>query len=92
MGTRPAEAESFIGNIGFAFDAANALIEAMKEANSTDPARYLSALAVNKFIGVSGLVSFDAHGDVLNLAYALYRAENGKWNYLRSMGGVTYRR
>src|SRR2546430_7744911 len=43
----------------FTYDAANLLIEAMKQANSADPARYLPVLQKNDFPGAAGRNSLD---------------------------------
>src|SRR5438270_13327029 len=47
----------------FTYDAANLLIEAMKQANSADPARYLPAMQKIHFAGATGRISFDEKGD-----------------------------
>jgi branched-chain amino acid transport system substrate-binding protein len=47
----------------FTYDAANLLIEAMKKANSADPAKYLRELQKIDFAGATGRIAFDAKGD-----------------------------
>ena len=47
----------------FAYDAANALIEAIKKADSAEPLRYQSQLAQLSFTGATGLIAFDEKGD-----------------------------
>ena len=47
----------------FAYDATNLLIEAMKKANSTDPAKYLPELQKISFNGATGPIAFDDKGD-----------------------------
>src|SRR5258708_16362376 len=47
----------------FTYDAANLLIEAMKQANSADPAKYLPVLQKIDFAGATGRISFDEKGD-----------------------------
>jgi len=47
----------------FTYDAANLLIEAMKKANSADPAKYLPELQKIDFAGATGRIAFDAKGD-----------------------------
>jgi branched-chain amino acid transport system substrate-binding protein len=47
----------------FTYDAANLLIEAMKKANSADPAKYLPELHKIDFSGATGRIAFDAKGD-----------------------------
>lgn len=47
----------------FTYDAANLLIEAMKKANSADPAKYLPELAKMDYKGATGRIMFDEKGD-----------------------------
>jgi branched-chain amino acid transport system substrate-binding protein len=57
----------------YSYDAASALIEAMKLADSADPARYLPLLQKVSFKGVTGNVAFDASGDIREGGVALYQ-------------------
>ena len=63
----------------YSYDATNALIEAMKLANSTDPAKYLAQLQKVSFKGVTGNIAFDAQGDSREGGVALYQFNGGKW-------------
>lgn len=63
----------------YSYDAASALIEAMKLADSADPARYLPLLQKVSFKGVTGTVAFDASGDIREGGVALYQHQSGKW-------------
>lgn len=63
----------------YSYDAASALIEAMKLADSADPARYLPLLQKVSFKGVTGNVAFDASGDIREGGVALYQHQSGKW-------------
>lgn len=63
----------------YSYDATNALIEAMKTANSVEPAKYLPALKTLKFQGVTGPISFDAKGDINNGGVTFYSYKEGKW-------------
>ena len=63
----------------YSYDAASALIEAMKLADSADPARYLPLLQKVSFKGVTGAVAFDANGDIREGGVALYQHQSGKW-------------
>src|SRR6185369_7496604 len=47
----------------YAYDATNVLIEAMKLANSVEPAKYLPQLQKVNFKGITGNLAFDAKGD-----------------------------
>ena len=63
----------------YSYDAASALIEAMKLADSADPARYLPLLQKVSFKGVTGTVAFDPSGDIREGGVALYQHQSGKW-------------
>ncbi|WP_374246551.1 branched-chain amino acid ABC transporter substrate-binding protein [Zoogloea sp.] len=64
----------------YSYDAASALIEAMKLANSPEPDKYLPQLQKVAFKGVTGNIAFDAHGDVREGGVALYQFNAGKWD------------
>ena len=63
----------------YSYDAASALIEAMKLANSAEPAKYLPLMPKVNFKGVTGNIAFDANGDVREGGVALYQFNAGKW-------------
>lgn len=63
----------------YAYDAAMAVVEAMKAANSTDPATFLPAMKTINFKGITGPVAFDAHGDIKGGAATLYQFRGGKY-------------
>ena len=63
----------------YSYDAATALIEAMKLADSAEPARYLPQLRRLAFKGVTGPIAFDAHGDIREGGVALYQFNAGRW-------------
>jgi branched-chain amino acid transport system substrate-binding protein len=56
------------------------MIEAMKVADSTSPAKYLPALKAISFQGVTGNVAFDAKGDIKEGAITVYQFKDGGWN------------
>ena len=62
----------------YSYDAANSLIWAMEKANSTDPAKYLPALATLNHDGITATIAFDEHGDTKNGAITLYQVKDGK--------------
>ena len=62
----------------FTYDAANILIEAMKRANSADPAKYLPELQKGAFNGVTGAISFNAKGDRNNAEMTIFTLQGGK--------------
>lgn len=71
----------------YAYDAMNAMIAAMKKADSVDPAKYLPALASIEHQGVTGVVRFDEKGDIRGGSISLYQVKDGKWEYLETVGG-----
>ncbi|MCG1053545.1 branched-chain amino acid ABC transporter substrate-binding protein [Mycetohabitans sp. B5] len=72
----------------YAYDGAMAMFDAMRKANSTDPAKYLPALARTDMSGVTAKhVAYDAKGDLKNGGITLYKVVNGQWTTLQSVGG-----
>jgi branched-chain amino acid transport system substrate-binding protein len=62
----------------YSYDAAMTLIAAMKQANSSDPAKYLPELAKISYDGITAKIEFDEHGDTKNGAITLYQVADGK--------------
>src|SRR5213595_1663774 len=62
----------------FTYDAVNLLIEAMKQANSADPARYLPVLQKIDFAGATGRISFDEKGDRKDAEMTIFTMKGGK--------------
>jgi branched-chain amino acid transport system substrate-binding protein len=72
----------------YAYDGAMALFNAMKKANSTDPAKYLPLLAQTSMPAVtSKALAYDSKGDLKNGGITLYKVVDGKWTTLQSVGG-----
>jgi branched-chain amino acid transport system substrate-binding protein len=72
----------------YAYDGAMALFNAMKKANSTDPARYLPMLAQTSMPAVTSKdLAYDSKGDLKNGGITLYKVVDGKWTTLQSVGG-----
>ncbi|MEO6585015.1 MAG: branched-chain amino acid ABC transporter substrate-binding protein [Knoellia sp.] len=75
---------------GYSYDAANAIIEALKvslkDAKDVKSARQATVDAVGKvaFEGVTGKVSFDEYGDTLVKVITGYKVEGGKWVSVKS--------
>ena len=63
----------------YSYDATTALIEAMKAAGSSDPAKYLPQMQKLSFKGVTGNIAFDASGDSREGGVTLYQFNAGKW-------------
>jgi branched-chain amino acid transport system substrate-binding protein len=62
----------------FTYDAANLLIDAMKRANSADPAKYLPELAKSNYKGATGQISFDEKGDRKDAEMTIFTMKEGK--------------
>ena len=62
----------------FTYDATNLLIEAMKKANSTDPAKYLPELQKIDFAGATGKIAFDEKGDRKDAEITIFTMKGGK--------------
>jgi branched-chain amino acid transport system substrate-binding protein len=70
---------------GYAYDAANAIINALKEslkdAKDVESARQATIDAMSKvsFDGVTGKVAFDQYGDTTSKVLTVYKVTGGKW-------------
>mgnify|MGYP000200349468 FL=1 len=69
----------------YAYDAMHVLIDAMKRADSSDPAKYLAELPKTDYQGVTGRIRFDAKGDITGGAVTLYQVKDGKWQTLETV-------
>jgi branched-chain amino acid transport system substrate-binding protein len=66
----------------YAYDAVMVMVEAMKKADSSDPAKYLPMLATLQYEGVTGPISFDEKGDIKTTAVTMYQVKSDKWDVL----------
>jgi branched-chain amino acid transport system substrate-binding protein len=77
--------EPFAAYGGYAYDAANAIIEALKtslkDAKDVESARKATVDAMSKvaFDGVTGKVAFDQYGDTTSKVLTVYKVTAGKW-------------
>ncbi len=62
----------------FTYDGANLLIEAMKKADSADPAKYLPELAKLSYMGATGRIAFDRKGDRKDAEMTIFTMKGGK--------------
>jgi len=62
----------------FTYDAANLIIEAMKQADSADPAKYLPELQKISYTGATGPISFDEKGDRKDAEITIFVMKSGK--------------
>ena len=69
----------------YTYDALMTMADAMQKAKSADPKKYLPELAKIHHKGVTGMISFDAKGDIKDGTITLYTYRNG----LRTQLAVT---
>jgi len=62
----------------FTYDAVYIVVDAMKRASSTDPAKILAAMPSTDYKGVIGETTFDAKGDLQHGVISLYNYKSGK--------------
>jgi branched-chain amino acid transport system substrate-binding protein len=71
----------------FAYDGAMTLIEAMKRADSSDPAKVLPVLAKIERAGVtSARIAYDERGDLREGTITVYEVSGGAWQVLEAVG------
>ncbi len=92
MGKVPA-AKTFVaayekqyGQIGpyspYAYDSVKVVLAALKRAGAADRAKVIAELRRTKgFKGVTGVTTFDAHGDTLNQTISVYTVRKGAWAF-----------
>lgn len=61
------------------YDGVMVVAAAMKAANSTDPVKYLPALAKIKYPGITADIEFDKNGDLTHGLLTIFEVKNGKW-------------
>lgn len=66
----------------YVYDAMMVMVEAMKKADSSDPAKYGPELFKIKYSGVTGPIEFDKNGDIKNGALTLYTYKGAARNEL----------
>lgn len=83
--------QSFDTNIDlyatFAYDAAQALINAMRQAGGTDGAAIALEMHKLRFAGVSGTIAFNDEGDLLHPTFTMYEVQDQRWVPLFQVGG-----
>ena len=62
----------------FFYDATNVVIDAMKRADSTDPARFTPRIRDTNLEGATGRIAFDAKGDRKDAEMTIFRMRGGK--------------
>ncbi|MFT4063997.1 branched-chain amino acid ABC transporter substrate-binding protein [Paraburkholderia sp.] len=72
----------------YSYDGAMILMQAMKQAGSSDPTKYLPVMAKTNLKGVtSDHLSFDQYGDLKEATITVYKATNGQWQPVTVLGG-----
>jgi branched-chain amino acid transport system substrate-binding protein len=72
----------------YAYDAVMVIVEAVKRAQSAEPAKLLAEVPRTNYQGVTTRINFDENGDLKDGAVSLYVAEGGKWEALETIGGA----
>jgi branched-chain amino acid transport system substrate-binding protein len=65
-----------------AYDAVYILVDAMRRANSTDPAKIVAAMPATDYKGVTGEIKFDSKGDIRNGVISMFGYRGGKKTFL----------
>ena len=71
----------------YVYDAVMVMAEAMKRANSVEPAKYLPEVGKTHFEGVTAKIEFDDKGDLKSGAISMYQYKAGKLEYVDTLGG-----
>ena len=71
----------------YVYDAVMVMADAMKRANSVEPAKYLPEVGKTSYDGVTAHIAFDAQGDLKGGAISIYQYKGGKLDYVETLGG-----
>lgn len=71
----------------FAYDAAQVLIAAIRQADSTDQRKIVSVLRDIRFNGMTGPVSFNAEGDLKQPVFTIYEVQDQSWVVRKTITG-----
>jgi branched-chain amino acid transport system substrate-binding protein len=67
------------------YDAVMVLVDSMKRAGSSDPAKFLPEIGKTNYQGVIGPIAFDEKGDIRNGPITIYVVKGGKWEALETV-------
>ncbi len=70
----------------YVYDAVMVMIDAMKRADSVEPAKYRAELPKTAYAGVTSMISFDEKGDIKDGAVTLYQFRGGIKEPLETIG------
>ena len=73
----------------YVYDAVMVMADAMKRANSAEPAKYLPEVGKTNYDGVTAQIQFDEVGDLKGGAISVYQYKGGKLEYVETLGGTT---
>lgn len=73
----------------FTYDGTNLIIEAIRKADSADPAKYLPELKKISFTGSTGRIEFDEKGDRKNAEITIFTMKGGKIEPIAVVKGGT---
>ena len=71
----------------YVYDAVQVMVDAMKRADSVEPAKFLPEIGKTDYQGVTAKIQFDEKGDLKGGAISLYQVKDGKWEYRETIGG-----
>lgn len=71
-----------------AYDAVMVVVEAIKRANSADPAKIVAELPKTDYQGVTSALAFDANGDIKNGAVTVYQYGADNKTAVETIGGA----
>ncbi|KEZ03299.1 branched-chain amino acid ABC transporter substrate-binding protein [Burkholderia sp. MSh2] len=69
----------------YTYDSVYIIVDAMKRANSTDPAKVLAAMPKSDYKGVIGETTFDAKGDLKHGVISIYTYKDGKRTFINKV-------
>lgn len=73
----------------YVYDATMIMVDAMKRANSVDPAKFLPEIGKTRYDGITALIEFDEKGDLKNGDISFYQYKGGKLEYAETIGRAT---
>ncbi len=80
-----AEIQLYAPNV---YDAVMVMADAMKRANSVEPAKYLPEVGKTSYEGVTARIEFDEKGDLKGGAISIYQYQGGQLAYVETLGGA----
>ncbi|HJW02897.1 MAG TPA: branched-chain amino acid ABC transporter substrate-binding protein [Azospira sp.] len=72
----------------YVYDATMVMADAMKRANSVEPAKFLPEIGKTDYQGVTAKIGFDENGDLKDGAISFYTYKGGKIDYVETLGGT----